>query len=153
MEKDKTIEILRALASGTDSRSESARLKEIIEDIESVLKAGVKRQVVLNVLHEHYGFKMSMSGFEKALRKLRKNNTPITIANTNNELVQYSNNENKITGLILSDDSIVNKKSNLMNKDNTDDKKPGFKMHLTSKRMKVIFEESQKKLDDDLNDN
>ena len=94
MEKSKTIEILKALANELDGRSESSRLADIIDDVENALKAGVKRQAVLNALHEHYGFKMTMSGFEKALRKLRNNKTPIpiTTANTSNELVPYSNN-------------------------------------------------------------
>lgn len=158
MEKDKTIEILKALASEADSRSESARLKEIIEDVESALKAGVKRQIVLNALHEHYGFKMSMSGFEKALRKLRKNNTPITIANRNSELVRYSNNENKVTGLIASDNcientSFISEQAYLIDKKNTDDKESGSKKHMTPKELRKIRENALKKLDDDLNGN
>ncbi|MCX7100929.1 MAG: hypothetical protein NTX38_05420 [Methylobacter sp.] len=104
MEKSKTIEILKALANELDGRSESSRLADIIDDVENALKAGVKRQAVLNALHEHYGFKMTMSGFEKALRKLRNNKTPIpiTTANTSNELVPYSNNEAKNNDLVVS---------------------------------------------------
>lgn len=102
MERSKTIEILKALATGLDSRSESSRLADIIDDVENALKAGVKRQAVLNVLHDHYDFKMTMSGFEKALRKLRNNKPPIpiTTANTSDQLVSYIDNKN--TDLLVS---------------------------------------------------
>ena len=78
MEKSKTIEKLKTLANGADGRSESARLADIIDHVENALNAGVKRQVVLDTLHHSYGFTMGMSGFEKALRKLRnkKDKTP-----------------------------------------------------------------------------
>jgi hypothetical protein len=56
-----------------DGRSESSRLGDIISDVEAALKAGVKREIVLETLRQHYGFKMSMSGFEKALKRYRKN--------------------------------------------------------------------------------
>ncbi|MCX7096316.1 MAG: hypothetical protein NTV43_00240 [Methylococcales bacterium] len=74
MDKAKTAEQLKTLAQEADGRSESARLGDIIGEVESALKAGAKRQAVLNTLHQHYGFKMSMSGFEKALKRYRKNN-------------------------------------------------------------------------------
>lgn len=101
MERSKSIEILKKLATGTDGRSESARLADIIEEVENALKAGVKRQSVLNALHDHYGFKMTMSGFEKALRKLRNTKTPIPITTeTNNQLASYAHNDIKNTHLV-----------------------------------------------------
>lgn len=121
MEKSKTIEILKALASGADGRSESARLADIIEDVENALKGGVKRRAVLDALHNHYNFKMTMSGFEKALRKLRnkentqsqgkiidqKSNYPVSMASTNttNQLAQYIHHETKNTELVTSHSS------------------------------------------------
>ncbi|MGZ8238101.1 MAG: hypothetical protein ACXWTY_09550 [Methylobacter sp.] len=98
MNKSKTIETLRTLATATDGRSESARLGDIISEVEAALTAGVKRKIVLKTLHQHYGFKMSMSGFEKALRRIRNAGNgkavvtpttvvptlPATIANTSN---------------------------------------------------------------------
>jgi len=86
MEKIKTVERLKALVDGADGRSESARLADVIDDVENALKAGVKRQVVLDTLHQCYGFKMKMSGFEKALRKLRKKNEKSSTAITANHL-------------------------------------------------------------------
>lgn len=125
MEKSKTIEILKDLANRTDGRSETARLADIIEEVERALKAGVKRQAVLEALHNHYGFKMSMSGFEKALRKLRnkngvgresidnkkgidkKNNYPVPEkVNALNQLAPYIDRENKNTQLVTVPSSI-----------------------------------------------
>lgn len=72
MDKTKTIEQLSTLAVGANGRSESARLGDIIDEVEAALTAGVKRQIVLETLHQHYGFKMTMSSFEKALSRFRK---------------------------------------------------------------------------------
>ncbi len=72
MDRSKTIEQLKKLAVTADGRSESSRLGDIISEVEAALKAGVKRKIVLETLHQHYGFKMSMSGFEKALSQIRK---------------------------------------------------------------------------------
>ena len=72
MDRTKTIEKLNDLAVATDGRSESARLGDVISEVEAALRAGVKRKIVLETLHQNYGFKMSMSGFEKALRRIRK---------------------------------------------------------------------------------
>jgi len=72
MDRTKTIEKLNDLAVATDGRSESARLGDVISEVEAALRAGVKRQIVLETLHQNYGFKMSMSGFEKALRRIRQ---------------------------------------------------------------------------------
>ena len=73
MDRSKTVEQLKKLAVTADGRSESSRLGDIISDVEAALKAGVKREIVLETLRQHYGFKMSMSGFEKALKRYRKN--------------------------------------------------------------------------------
>ena len=73
MDRSKTVEQLKTLAVAADARSESSRLGDIISDVEAALKAGVKREIVLETLRQHYGFKMSMSGFEKALKRYRKN--------------------------------------------------------------------------------
>ena len=72
MDRSKTVEQLKKLAVTADGRSESSRLGDIISEVEAALKAGVKRKIVLETLRQHYGFKMSMSGFEKALSQIRK---------------------------------------------------------------------------------
>lgn len=73
---------LQALAAGIDGRSESSRLLDIISEVEAALAAGVKREIVLATLHAHFGFTMSMSGFEKALKRIRKKQGKPSFSNT-----------------------------------------------------------------------
>lgn len=65
---------LRSLAEGTGNRSEAARLRDLLPDIEATLQAGVKRSAVLEALHAQ-GFTMTMKGFENTLYRLRKEKT------------------------------------------------------------------------------
>lgn len=71
MNKDQALAALHALTTGSQNRSQQSRLVDIIDTVEAALTAGVTRHAVLSVLHTHYGFTLSMSGFEKALKKLR----------------------------------------------------------------------------------
>ncbi|MGQ0756751.1 hypothetical protein ACT43E_20780 (plasmid) [Acinetobacter baumannii] len=66
-----TSDALRALAKGDDSRSETARLRDVIDDVEAALEAGVSRTAILETLHQQ-GFKMSLKSFESALYRIRK---------------------------------------------------------------------------------
>ncbi len=70
MKKDLT-DTLRKLAAGDEHRSESARLRDFIDEIEDTLQAGVSREAILKALHQH-GFTMSMSAFCSALYRIRK---------------------------------------------------------------------------------
>jgi len=70
--REKTVLALRELATGERGRSETAQLRDIINEVEAALSAGVKRGFVLDTLRQNYGFKMSMSGFEKSLASIRK---------------------------------------------------------------------------------
>ena len=72
MEKEAAATALRSLAEGTGNRSEAARLRDLLPDIEATLQAGVKRSAVLEALHAQ-GFTMTMKGFENTLYRLRKN--------------------------------------------------------------------------------
>jgi DNA-binding winged helix-turn-helix (wHTH) protein len=69
--KDDLKESLRELATSDTNRSETARLRDIFEDIETALSAGVKAQIVLETLHKK-GFKMSINGFRSAIQRIRK---------------------------------------------------------------------------------
>ncbi|POZ50683.1 hypothetical protein [Methylovulum psychrotolerans] len=62
---------LRALAAGTEGKSGSALVYELLADIEAALTTGVARKTVLAALNRDYGLTMTMSGFEKALKKAR----------------------------------------------------------------------------------
>lgn len=98
--REKTVLALRELAIGGHGRSETAQLRDIIDEVEAALSAGVKREFVLDTLRQSYGFKMSMSGFEKSLSSIRKerkkdggNTNPRHVKSTepvSNQLVSYT---------------------------------------------------------------
>lgn len=71
MSKETIGEALTRLASDTKGRSETARLKDVLPQIEAALAAGVSRAAVLDTLHGQ-GFKMNMKSFESALYRLRR---------------------------------------------------------------------------------
>jgi hypothetical protein len=104
MDRTKTIEKLNDLAVATDGRSESARLGDVISEVEAALRAGVKRQIVLETLHQNYGFKMSMSGFEKALRRIRKK-----MDNKEGEASKKGKENNTISQQLIATSTIVPK--------------------------------------------
>jgi len=62
-------EALRALATG-DDRPETARLRDIIDDVEEAILKGVKREAIVQTLNER-GFKMNLKSFESALYRIR----------------------------------------------------------------------------------
>lgn len=65
---------LRALTEDTGARSETARLRDVFDEIETALNAGVRRETVLATLHEN-GFQMTFSGFKSALQRIRRERT------------------------------------------------------------------------------
>lgn len=71
MEKNSVADVLRALATDDRSRSETARLRDVIDEVEAALSAGVKRQTVLDALNSR-GFNMTLRSFESALYRIRK---------------------------------------------------------------------------------
>lgn len=70
MDKNSVVEALRALA-GSESRSETSRLREVFDEVETALSAGVSRTAILETLHKQ-GFTMTAKSFESALHRLRK---------------------------------------------------------------------------------
>lgn len=71
MTKTSVAAALRELAKNDEHRSETARLRDVIDDVEAALTAGVSRPAVLKALHEQ-GFTMTMKSFESALYRIRK---------------------------------------------------------------------------------
>lgn len=71
MSKDSVVEALRALATSDDRRSETARLRDVFDEVEGALNAGVSRAAILETLHGQ-GFTMTAKSFESALYRLRK---------------------------------------------------------------------------------
>lgn len=74
MTKDSVADVLRALATGDKSRSETARLRDIVDEVEAALSAGVSRAAVLEALNGQ-GFTMTLKSFESALYRIRKKRT------------------------------------------------------------------------------
>ena len=71
MEETRVVEVLRALATGDKHRSETARLRDILDEVEATLRAGVRRAAILEALHAQ-GFTMTLKSFESALYRIRK---------------------------------------------------------------------------------
>lgn len=75
MSKDSVVEALRALATSDDRRSETARLRDVFDEVEDALQAGVSRTAILETLHGQ-GFTMTAKSFESALYRLRRRRGP-----------------------------------------------------------------------------
>lgn len=71
MEKNDVASVLRALATSDESRSETARLRDIFDEVEAAQRAGVSRAKILEALHAQ-GFTMTLKSFESALYRIRK---------------------------------------------------------------------------------
>lgn len=71
MEKNSVADVLRGLAEGDKARSETARLRDVFEEVEAALDAGVSRAAVLEALHSN-GFTMTLKSFESALYRIRR---------------------------------------------------------------------------------
>ncbi len=61
---------LRVLASDDKKRSKAARLRDVLDDVEAALAAGVTQASVVEVLKEG-GLEMSMATFKNTLQRLR----------------------------------------------------------------------------------
>jgi hypothetical protein len=71
LDKKNIADALRSLAEDDEARTEVAKLKEHLEDIELALTAGVSRTTIHEKLCQ-YGLKMTKGSFLNALKKLRK---------------------------------------------------------------------------------
>ena len=71
MSKSRLADTLQQMAEAQTGRSETSRLRAVLPEIEQALAAGVRRQMILEALHQD-GFTMTMRTFEKALYRIRK---------------------------------------------------------------------------------
>ena len=62
---------LRALAKDNTKKTDTAKLREIIDDVETTLKAGVSLANILEELRKE-GFKMTLISFRSTLQRIRK---------------------------------------------------------------------------------
>ena len=79
MDDKKISEKLQSLASG-NSRSATARIRDIFDEIENALRAGVPRKDVHKVLAES-GIILTFASFELAIYRLRKEGKGVTATN------------------------------------------------------------------------
>lgn len=71
MQENNVANVLRGLATGNSARSETARLRDVLAEIEATLAAGVNRAAILEALRAG-GFTMTLKSFESALYRIRK---------------------------------------------------------------------------------
>jgi len=71
--KNKVSEALHELANEYRGlpRSDTARLREVLDDIEHALAAGASHNAVLETLHSQ-GFSLTLSSFQSTLARLRR---------------------------------------------------------------------------------
>lgn len=79
MSKERIADSLRALAKNDKKRSKAARLRDVIDDVEATLAAGVSRADVLEALKKE-GLEMSMATFETTLRRIRNKRSTSSVA-------------------------------------------------------------------------
>lgn len=70
-DKQSLADQLRKLAASDQHRSETARLRDVFDEIEAALKAGVSRRAILETLHKN-GFTMNLRTFDTALYRIRR---------------------------------------------------------------------------------
>ncbi len=62
---------LRSAAIDDTKRSNTARLRELLDEVEAALQAGVRRATVVEILAAN-GIEFTLASFDSALRRLRK---------------------------------------------------------------------------------
>lgn len=73
VDKEKVSAALRELADEHRGipRSDTARLRAVLDDVEDALAAGASHSAVLYTLHGH-GFTLTLSSFQSTLARLRR---------------------------------------------------------------------------------
>lgn len=71
MNRKAIAERLRALASDDKKRSKAARLRDVIDDVEAALAAGVPRSVIVQELASQ-GLEMTLASFDGTLKRIRQ---------------------------------------------------------------------------------
>lgn len=73
----KITDVLNELSNGMD-RSETAKIRDIFDDIENSLKAGVTRKTVFKALQDNGFDRLTFNGFVGALYRIRKERNVVT---------------------------------------------------------------------------
>lgn len=103
--RERISEELKKLATGLDGRSETGRIREVMDWIEIALSSGVNRRTVFDTLRENLKLKMRFKTFETTLHRVRKerrgqvkkNSYPVSTATTSTEIALIRNNPNNTT--------------------------------------------------------
>ncbi|MEC4749868.1 hypothetical protein [Methylomicrobium sp. Wu6] len=69
--KNDAIDALAKLAGGMDGKSDTAKIREVIDSVELALSSGVHREKVFDTLRESLGIKMNFRTFETTLHRIR----------------------------------------------------------------------------------
>lgn len=79
-------ERLRALASDDKKRSKAARLRDVIDDVEAAIAAGVPRSVIVQELASQ-GLEMTLASFDGTLKRIRqkRENTSKALVNSSSQ--------------------------------------------------------------------
>jgi hypothetical protein len=77
MDRDIIAERLRALASDDKKRSKAARFRDVIDDVEIALAAGVPRSEIIEELSKH-GLEMTLATFATTLKRVREKSKKTT---------------------------------------------------------------------------
>ena len=67
----KLVDALREAASGTQHRSQTARLRNVFDEVQQTFQRGLSRRGLLEVLHGH-GFKFTYRSLGVAIYRIRK---------------------------------------------------------------------------------
>lgn len=105
MNKNEVRERFRSLAMDSPNRPETARLRDIFDDVEVALNARVPQSEVLAELHK-FGFKMNIGAFKSALQRIRKERAKKVETSTTNKAID----ENAIYSAVTSSRSTQSKK-------------------------------------------
>lgn len=71
MDRKKISAALEKLTEGDSSRSETAKIRDVIDDIENALNSGVSREAIFNELKKE-GLTLTFASFKNSLHRIRK---------------------------------------------------------------------------------
>ena len=143
--KNDAVEALEKLAGGMDGKSETAKIREVIDSVELALSSGVRRENVFNALRESLGIKMNFRTFETTLHRIRKK------IKSENKMIIKNHELNFDSDNIIENNFIISEESNSTLKkylnDENDNTTVNSKRYFTPKRLREIREQSLQKLD------
>lgn len=80
MDKETIKQKLNALSTGSTSRSQTARLRDIYDEVNLAIKSGVKLTAIIEMLNQN-GFNLTRDGFKSAIKRIRKEKRKKTSTN------------------------------------------------------------------------